>query len=129
MIDELTLDNYILFAAKHYWSIHYSVSEFESDLYRIIYIKRLLNKYNKTGVIHERLLLNQLILLFNVFSPVEAVNKMLFFRINEESYPSLKTFLVYLDRMSDTIMINNSKIIRSTDITIDMNIANLLRVL
>ena len=128
MFDELTSENFLLFAAKHYWSVHYSVSEFESDLQRIIYVKRLLRKYKKSGVISERLVLNHLILLYNVFEPTVAVNRMLFFKIDSGCYSSLKTFLVYLNRISDTVIINNT-IINSSDIQIDMNIANLLRVL
>lgn len=128
MFDTLTSENFILFAAKHYWPVHYSITEFESDLQRIIYIKRLLRKYNKTGVVSERLILNHLILLFNVFEPTVAVNRMLFFKIDEESYSALKTFLVYLNRMPDTIIINNINTI-SSDIQIDMNVAKLLRVL
>lgn len=128
MFDTLTSENFILFAAKHYWPVHYSISEFESDLQRIIYIKRLLRKYKKTGVVSERLILNHLILLFNVFEPTIAVNRMLFFRIDKDCYSALKTFLVYLNRMPDTVMINNINTI-SSDIQIDMDVANLLRVL
>jgi hypothetical protein len=48
-MDDLTEDNFLLFAAKHYYSVHYSMTEFNSDLKRIIYIKRLLKKYKKSG--------------------------------------------------------------------------------
>ena len=99
MFDELTPENFLLFAAKHSWSVHYSVSEFESDLQRIIYVKRLLRKYKKTGVISERLILNHLILLYNVFEPTVAVNRMLFFKIDPDCYSSLKTFMIYLNRI------------------------------
>lgn len=125
-MNELTDDNFLLFAAKHYYSMHYSVSEFNSDLKRIIYIKRLLKKYVKSGDLAERLILNHLILLYNVFEPTIAVNKMLFFKINPECYSGLKTFLIYLNRMSDEIEINKLKII-SSDIQIDMTIAGILR--
>lgn len=125
-MDELTDENYLLYAAKHYWPVHYTTAEFNSDLKRITYVKRLLKKYKKTGIIAERLILNHLILLFNVFEPTLSVNKMLFFKIDEDCYNSLKTFLVYLNRMSDIIEINNIKII-SSDIQLDMNIVKLLR--
>jgi len=128
MFDELTPENFVLFAAKHYWSIHYSMAEFESDLQRIVYIKRLLKKYKKTGKVSERLILNHLILLYNVFEPTVAVNRMLFFKIDSDCYSSLKTFLVYLNRIPETIIINNN-IVVSSDIQVDMNVANLLRVL
>lgn len=125
-MDELTEENFLLFAAKHYWPIHYSISEFNSDLKRIMYMKRLLKKYKKTGILAERLILNHLILLFNVFEPTMAVNRMLFFKIDRIYYSELKTFLVYLDRMPEYIEINNTRII-SSDIVIDLEIANILR--
>lgn len=125
-MDDLNSENYLLYAAKHYWPIHYSTAEFNSDLKRITYVKRLLKKYKKNGILAERLILNHLILLFNVFEPSIAVNKMLFFKIDQECYCALKTFLVYLNRMPDIIELNNIKII-SSDIRIDMDIAKLLR--
>lgn len=125
-MDELTEDNFLLFAAKHYYSIHYSMVEFNSDLKRIIYIKRLLKKYRKNNELAERLILNHLILLYNVFEPTIAVNKMLFFKLDENCYSALKTFLVYLNRMPNEISFNGTKII-SSDIPLDMEIAKILR--
>lgn len=125
-MDDLTDDNFLLFAAKHYYSIHYSIAEFNSDLKRIIYIKRLLKKYKKNGELAERLILNHLILLYNVFEPTSAVNKMLFFKLDESCYSVLKTFLVYLNRMSSEISFNSTKII-SSDIPLDMEVAKILR--
>lgn len=125
-MDDLTEENFLLFAAKHYWPVHYSIAEFNSDLKRITYIKRLLKKYRKTGILSERLILNHLILLYNVFEPTMSVNKMLFFKINKDYYSSLKTFLVYLNRMPIEIEINNNKII-SSNIPVDMEIAKILR--
>lgn len=125
-METLNSQNYLLFAAKHYYPVHYSLSEFNSDLKRIIYVKKLLKKYKNDGVLMERLILNHLILLFNVFEPTLAVNKMLFFKIDEDCYSYLKTFLIYLNRMSNSIEINNKKIL-SSDIILDMEIANILR--
>jgi hypothetical protein len=85
-----------------------------------------LRKYKKSEELAERLILNHLILLFNVFGPTCAVNKMLFFKLDAEYYPALKTFLIYLNRMSEEIEINNNKVI-SSDIPIDMDIAHILR--
>ena len=126
VIDELTDQNFLLFAAKHYYSIHYSTLEFNSDLKRIIYVKRLLKKYIKSGELAERLILNHLILLFNVFEPISATNSMLFFKLDKDCYSALKTFLIYLNRMPNSIKINNKEIL-SNDIPIDMTIANVLR--
>lgn len=123
---DLNSENFLLFAAKHYWPVHYSTAEFNSDLSRIIYIKRLLKKYKKTNILSDRLILNHLILLFNVFEPTLAVTMMLFLKIDKDCYSPLKTFLVYLNRMPDEIKINNIKIL-SSDIFIDMDIAKVLR--
>lgn len=125
-MDDLTEDNFLLFAAKHYYSVHYSMTEFNSDLKRIIYIKRLLKKYKKSGELAERLILNHLILLYNVFEPTIAVNKMLFFKLDDNCYSALKTFLVYLNRMPMEISYNGNKLI-SSDIPLDMEIAKILR--
>ena len=118
--------NFLLFAAKHYWSAHYSTAEFTSDVKRIIYIKRLLRKYKKFGILSERLILNHLILLFNVFEPTLAVANMLFLKIDEDCHHSLKTFLVYLNRMPDTLLIDGVEIL-SSSIVLDMHIAQKLR--
>lgn len=123
---DLNTENFLLFAAKHYWPVHYSTAEFNSDLSRIIYIKRLLKKYKKTNILSDRLILNHLILLFNVFEPTLAVTMMLFLKIDKDCYSPLKTFLVYLNRMPNEIKINNIKIL-SSDIFIDMDIAKVLR--
>jgi len=127
-MDNITPENFLLFAAKHYWSVHYSTAEFNSDLQRIFYVKRLLRKYKKSGVLSERLILNHLILLFNVFEPTFAVANMLFLKIDIDCYHSLKTFLIYLNRMPDNLLINDTEILTS-EIAIDMNIAQILRVL
>jgi hypothetical protein len=127
-MDELTEENFIFFAVKHYWPLHYSTVEFNTDLKRITYIKRLLKKYKKSGILAERLILNHLILLYNVFEPTVAVNMMLFYKIESDNYSQLKTFLIYLNRMPNEIKINNNIII-SSDIPVDMEIAKILRTL
>ena len=115
-----------MFAAKHYWSAHYSTAEFNSDIKRIIYIKRLLRKYKKFGILSERLILNHLILLFNVFEPTDAVVSMLFFKIDDYCHQSLKTFLVYLNRMPDTLLMDDIEY-PTVGIALDMHIAQKLR--
>lgn len=74
--------------------------EFEEDLNRIKYIKRLFGRYQSTGELKERLILNHIIIFFNVFN-VEAANKMLFYKMEDKFKPLLKTFLVYLNYLSD----------------------------
>lgn len=126
MLDNLTNDNFILYAAKHYISPHYIEQEFFSDLKRIKYIKRLIQKYSISGELRERLILNHIILVYNVFE-TEPCTKMLFAKIRPNDYSSLKTFLVYLNYMPDVIRNVNGKNIISSDIPIDFNVANVLR--
>jgi hypothetical protein len=128
-MDNLTNENYLLVAAKQYWSIHYTDLEFYSDLKRVFSIKKLINKYINSEVLSDRLILNHIILLFNAFESNIFVVKMLFLKLDIQHYSAIKTFLVYLDNMPDIIKINDVKIIISSDILIDMTIANRLRVL
>ena len=74
--------------------------EFEDDLKRFKYIKRLLRRYYDTGVLKERLLLNHLIVLNNVFS-VEAATTLLLYKIQPDYWPALKSFLIYLNNITD----------------------------
>ena len=97
---DLNDDNFLIYAAKSYDRPHMLQSEFEEDINRLKYIKRLLRKYRQTGEFKERLILNHVIILSNVFG-VEAATNMLFFKIDDEDYPILKTILIYLkDRKS-----------------------------
>ena len=78
--------------------------EFEDDLKRFKYIKRLLRRYYDTGVLKERLLLNHLIVLNNVFS-MEAATTLLLYKIQPTYWPALKSFLIYLNSISDNELI------------------------
>jgi 5'(3')-deoxyribonucleotidase len=126
MFDDLTEDNYLLYAMKAYVSPHYIMSEFEGDLKRTKYLKRLFRRYKITNYLKERLILNHLILLYNVFG-AEPTTRILFFRIDECDYDVLKTFLIYLNYMPDVVKGINGKNIISSDILIDMNVADILR--
>lgn len=79
--------------------------EFEDDLKRFKYIKRLLRRYYDTGVLKERLLLNHLIVLNNVFS-IEAATTLLLYKIQPAYWPALKSFLIYLNSISDNELEN-----------------------
>lgn len=93
--------NFLLFASKHYENPQCeSTDEFHEDLNRIKYVKRLLKKYKKTGVLRERLLLNHIIILQNIFGPV-CCSRILFFKIETELHSELKTFLVFLNYLPD----------------------------
>tara|TARA_R110001592_G_scaffold19266_2_gene79291 strand:+ start:7 stop:387 length:381 start_codon:yes stop_codon:yes gene_type:complete len=90
-----------LFAAKFYENPEVSsIDEFHEDLNRTKYIKRLFRKYKQSGVLRERLILNHLIIMCNVFG-ITASNRILFYRIEEEFHSLLKTFLVSLDSVTN----------------------------
>lgn len=124
---DLCDDNFLIYAAKHYDRPHIIQSEFEDDLKRIKYVKRLLRKYRQTGDCKERLILNHIIILSNVFT-VDATVNMLFFKTDVEDYPVLKTFLLFLQFMPDRLSASfNKYYVEQKDITIDLEIAKRLR--
>jgi hypothetical protein len=98
--DELNEDNYLLFAIKHYENPHASTLEdFEEDLKRFKYIKRLLKKYLVQNELKHHLILNHMIICFNVFG--EATIPLLFYKIEQEYWTLIKTFLLFLNRIPD----------------------------
>lgn len=123
-IPEPTPDNFLLYAAQNYNNPScISLREFEGDLKRFKYIKRLLKRYKKTGLMSERLVLNHLILLHNVFN--ESLLNMLFLKFDEEYWPQIKTFLVFLNYLPDNFQIN--KIVNESIIPLDASIIEKLR--
>lgn len=95
--ERLTEDNYILYAMKYYDNPQCAgMREFQEDMARIVYLKRLFRRYRKSGILRERLILNHIITLYNVFG-MEAATRLLFFRIEPELHDVLKTFLVFLE--------------------------------
>lgn len=126
MFDTLSEENMLLYAAKNYDKPNSIQSEFEEDYKRIRYIKRLLQKYRISGSIKERLLLNHLIVLQNVFG-VEASTRMLFFRIDQKDWSSLKTFLIYTSAMPNILRGIGDKEIHSSDIPLDEYLVKALR--
>jgi hypothetical protein len=98
--DELNESNYLLFAIKFYNNPQSVTREdFEDDLKRIKYIKRLLKRYKKDGVLKTHLILNHLTVLFNVFD--EAAVPLLFYNLERELWPFIKSFLLYLNRLPE----------------------------
>jgi hypothetical protein len=98
--DELNESNYLLFAIKFYDNPQAVTKEdFDDDLKRIRYIKKLLRKYKKDGVLKSHLLLNHLTVLFNVFD--DAAIPLLFYSIEKDLWPSLKSFLLFLNRIPE----------------------------
>ena len=124
---DLNDGNFLIYAAKCYDRPHILQSEFEDDLKRLKYVKRLLRKYRQTGEFKERLILNHVIILSNVFG-VEATTNMLFFKVDQEDYPLLKTILIYLNYMPSRLNVTFDKYyVRQEEIPVDLNIANILR--
>jgi len=98
--DELNESNYLLFAIKFYNNPQAVTREdFESDLKRIRYIKRLLKRYKNTGELKIHLILNHLIILFNVFD--DAAVPLLFYNLERDLWPAIKSFLVFLNRVPE----------------------------
>ena len=94
----LTNANYMLFAMKHYdnpQSVTYD--DFQEDMMRFKYLKRLFGRYVKSGVLRNHLILNHLIVLFNVFG--EAAIPLLIFKIEMEYWSIMKSYLLYLNRL------------------------------
>ena len=125
MFDDLNDNNFMMYAAKCYTSPHCIMSEFEGDIKRTKYLKRLFRKYKVTKSLKERLILNHIILLNNVFGP-DHMARILFYKIDERDHDILKTFLTYLNLMPDMIYGINGKNIRSTDIPLDINVTEIL---
>ena len=97
MYEKITPQNVIMYAIKNYDNPQCEgEKEFEDDLKRFKYIKRLLRRYYDTGVLKERLLLNHLIVLNNVFS-AEAATTLLLYKIQPTYWPALKSFLIFLN--------------------------------
>ena len=98
--DELNEDNYLLFAIKFYDNPQaVTKDDFEDDLKRIKYVKRLLKRYKNTGVLKTHLILNHLTVLFNVFD--DAAVALLFFNLERELWPYIKSFLIFLNRIPE----------------------------
>ena len=116
----------MLYAIKSYNTPNMIMKEFASDYRRIKFIRSLFKRYITTGILKERLILNHLIILYNVFG-VEATTRLLFQRIDKEYYPQLKTFLVYLYCMPDVVTGIDGVNIISSDIIMDEFIINTLR--
>ena len=100
LFDHLNEDNFLLFAIKNYENPQAVTKEdFDKDLNHFKYIKRLLKRYKNTGVLKTHLLLNHFIVLYNIFG--EAATPMLFFKIEEDLWSSMKSFIMFLNRLPE----------------------------
>jgi hypothetical protein len=94
--EELTNKNFELFAAQSYNNPEcMDIDEFKEDLSRFKYLKRLFRRYEVENDLQYRLILNHLIVIYNVFG-IEAANRMVWFKINHEHYHFIKPFLIFL---------------------------------
>ena len=123
MQEKLNDANFLIYAMHNYDNPQcHSVAEFEDDLKKFIYLKKLIYRYKNAGELRERLILNHIIVLYNIFG--ESTTKMLFYKIEEDLWPQLITFLVYLNRMPESIPEYG---INLTDIKLDETIIAVLR--
>ena len=100
LFNDLTEDNFLLFAIKNYENPQAVTKEdFDKDLNHFKYIKRLLKRYKNTGQLKTHLLLNHFIVLYNIFG--EAATPMLFHKIEEDLWPTMKTFIMFLNKMPE----------------------------
>ena len=116
----------MLYAVKAYDRPNCIMSEFTEDMKRLNYLKRLFRRYTKHGEMRERLILNHIVVLYNIFG-AEAVARILFFNTSKNDYSILKTYLLFLNLMPEKIRGINGKDIISSDISIDTKIAEVLR--
>lgn len=115
-------DNFLMIAMHYYDNMQCaSLHEFEEDLKRFAYLKKLFNRYRETNELKERLILNHIIILYNLFGIVTT--ELLFFKIDKPFWNTLATFLVYLDKMPDQVPEFNIKL---SELTLDLHILQVL---
>ena len=120
----LTESTFLLYAMKHYDNPQCTeMSEFEEDIKRFQYLRKLFSRYRQDGDLKERLILNHLIVIFNVFGP-QATN-MLFMRLHEY-HEYLKPFVLYLNYMPE-LLVYDDIVVNADSINGDMFIATRLR--
>tara|TARA_S200000501_G_scaffold2753_1_gene2434 strand:- start:2577 stop:2951 length:375 start_codon:yes stop_codon:yes gene_type:complete len=117
--ESLTDKNHLLFAIKHYNNPQsVTVDDFMEDMKKFKYLKRLLKRYLKSGTLRTNLIINHLIILFNVFD--EATIPLLMYKLEREYWSILKTFLIFLDRYPE---INQGSL---NEVDLDMDVYDTL---
>ena len=124
--DDLTNDNIMIYAVKAYDKPNCIMSEFKEDMKRFNYLKRLFKRYRKVGELREQLVLNHLVVICNVFGP-EVATRILFFKISKDDFSALKTYLLFLSCMPEKVRGIKGHDIISSEIPVDMTIADILR--
>jgi hypothetical protein len=119
----LTEDNFLQYAMHHYDNSQcYSLEEFNDDLKRFLYLKKLFSRYKYEDDLKENLILNHLIVIYNIFG--DNATNMLFFKVEKEYWNILVTFLVFLNRMPEELIQYNIKL---SEIQLDDHIIQTLR--
>jgi hypothetical protein len=125
----LTEDNFLLYAIKHYDNpACKGIVEFEDDLKRFSYIKRLFRKKSNSTGLKERLIMNHIVILSNLFG-IERIAGMLFLKIESTYWSQLKTYLVFLNSVPEAPIMINDIILHSSDIPLDSELVEILRAL
>jgi hypothetical protein len=120
----LNRDNFMLYAMSNYSNPDcMGMNEFTEDLAKIKYVKRLLKKYQRTGKLRPILLLNHLVILGNVFGPTPAA-RMLFYKLEREIHPPLKTILLYLNYIHDGMVFDD---LRVEEVLMDTRMGKILK--
>lgn len=125
---ELTEDNFVMYALKHYDNPGCSgMSEFEDDLKKFRYLKRLFRKYTTGKGLKEKLIVNHLVIVYNLFG-AEPATRMLFYKIDRKHWSQLKTFLVYLSYMPvGMVILQQGEAIQGYEIPLDEKVSNALK--
>ena len=127
MVENLTEKNISAYMIMSYDNLQcVDMEEFEDDVKIPKYIKRLINRYYSVGELKERLLLNHIILFYNVFER-EAATRILFFKMDKDDYPILKTFLTFLNFMPEVVELINGRNIVNSDIPVCQEVVDRLR--
>ena len=124
--DDLTNDNILIYAVKAYDKPNCIMSEFKEDMKRFNYLKRLFKRYRKIGELREQLVLKHLVVICNVVGP-EVATRILFFKMSKDDFPALKTYLLFLSCMPERVKGIKGHDIISSEIPVDMTIADILR--
>ena len=127
--NDINENNIEFFCMPHYDNPQcINTEDYSEDMKRFKYLKRHLNHYLASGELKERLILNHLIMIYNLFDN-ESGTRILFYKIEESSWAVLKPFLIYLKRMPNRVKGIRGKDIRDSDITLDQHVVKQLRCL
>jgi hypothetical protein len=126
MMIDLNVDTVMIYAIKAYDKPNFIKSELKEDLKHLSYVRRLFRRYQQYGELRERLILNHLVILYNIFG-VPAATRLLFYHVRVEDYAILKTFLIFLNYMPDIVTGIRGYNIHSDDLQVDQTIVDVLR--